>query len=156
MRVVSSCVRDTLRIGKEIAAGLLPGDLLCLYGDFGSGKTTLVKGIAAGLGIKGENVISPSFVLLREYSQGRLPLFHFDLYRLKGAEEILSIGFEEYLFAGGVVIVEWAEKLKHLAPQDFLKVHLKIAHDTKRELVITHRGKHYAEFLRILHETISH
>lgn len=148
MKIISSCVRDTFALGKRVASCLLPGDLICLYGDFGSGKTTLTKGIAMGLGIKGESVVSPSFVLLREYAHARLPLFHFDFYRLNAAQEILSIGFEEYLCAGGVVVIEWAEKLKQLLPEAFLEVRLGIMKDETRSLNFIGHGKRYQQFFK--------
>ena len=103
---------ETLDLGRGVGRMLRGGELLLLEGDLGYGKTVFARGIAMGLGIASEEVSSPSFTLVHEYKDGRLPLFHLDLYRLVGSEEeIAGLGIEEILAAGGVVLVEWGEKL---------------------------------------------
>src|SRR3989338_4907104 len=108
MVLISNSPRETMSIGKRIAKKLRKGDILCLFGEFGSGKTILTKGIALGLSLKKEEIISPSFVLLRQYSKAKIPLYHFDLYRLKKMQEIISLGYEEYFYNQGITVVEWA------------------------------------------------
>ncbi len=102
---------ETFEMGRAVARGLRGGELVLLEGDLGLGKTVFARGIAAGLGIPPEDVSSPSFTLVQEYPGGRLPMFHVDLYRLDDPEEIGTLGLEEILGAGGVVVVEWGEKL---------------------------------------------
>jgi tRNA threonylcarbamoyladenosine biosynthesis protein TsaE len=102
---------ETFELGRTVARGLRGGDLILLEGDLGLGKTVFAKGIAAGLGIAPEDVTSPSFTLVQEYAGGRLPMFHVDLYRLEDPEDLATIGIEEVLSGGGVVVVEWGERL---------------------------------------------
>lgn len=104
-------------LGAELAAELAAGSVLALVGGLGAGKTRLAKGLARGLGFGGE-VTSPTFSLVHEYRGGRLPVFHFDLYRLKGAEELLEIGWDEFLDEPGVVIAEWADLFPDLMPPE--------------------------------------
>ena len=100
---------DTLAFARRVAADLKRGDVLALRGDLGAGKTQFVKGLAAGLGYTGE-VTSPTFTLIHEYLGGRLPLYHFDFYRLETEEEAVRIGLDEYLESDGVCVIEWADK----------------------------------------------
>ena len=156
MEIISKSVKDTINIGKAIAKNLKPSDIICLFGELGSGKTVLTKGIAQGLGIERKRVISPSFVLIREHSQGKLPLYHFDLYRLKEARDILALGYEEYLYGEGVTVIEWADRLKYLIPAEFLKIELFIKENSKRQLKFSTFGKRYKELLERIHENIRH
>jgi tRNA threonylcarbamoyladenosine biosynthesis protein TsaE len=152
MKVLSKSVNDTLKIGKVIAKNLRKADIICLFGELGSGKTVLTKGIASGLGIKRRKVISPSFVLIRQYSTARIPLYHFDLYRLKTIEDILALGYEEYFYDDGITVVEWADRLKYLLPKEYLKIKLYIKSDSQRLLQISAFGKHYRELLGKIYE----
>ncbi|MFT4547569.1 MAG: tRNA threonylcarbamoyladenosine biosynthesis protein TsaE [Pseudoalteromonas tetraodonis] len=108
---------DTIAYGREIASGLQAGDTLALVGDLGAGKTHFTKGIVAGIG-SDRPVTSPTFTLVHEYQGGRLPVFHFDFYRLESAEELLNIGWDDYLDANGIAIVEWADKFPELLPDN--------------------------------------
>ncbi len=129
---------ETIKLGELIGRALKPGDIIALRGELGAGKTVLVKGMAKGLDIK-EEPNSPTFVLMNVY-QGRMPLYHFDLYRISGAEELEGIGYEEYLFGGGVSVVEWAERAEEIFPQSTIEVEIKIPEDksleTAREIKI--------------------
>jgi tRNA threonylcarbamoyladenosine biosynthesis protein TsaE len=100
-----------MELGRTLGRSLKGGELILLEGELGLGKTLLAKGIAAGLGIPPEVVTSPSFTLVQEYAGGRMPMFHVDLYRLEDLEDLGTLGIEEILAAGGVVVVEWGEKL---------------------------------------------
>ena len=100
---------ETRQFGEELARTLKPGDVIALIGDLGTGKTTLTKYIARELGIM-QAITSPTFTIICEYKDGRLPLYHFDVYRLNSADEMLELGYEEYFFGDGVCIVEWADK----------------------------------------------
>ena len=113
---------DTLKFGQELGNLLQAGDVIALIGDLGAGKTTLTQGIAQGLGIT-DRVTSPTFTLVQEY-RGRVSLFHFDPYRLERPEDVYDFGFEEYLERGGVVVVEWADKIAALLPSERLTLTL--------------------------------
>ena len=101
---------ETEAVGEALAATLFPGTVIAFTGDLGAGKTAFTRGLARGLGI-GERVTSPTFTIVNEYEGGRLPLFHFDMYRLESSEELFDIGWEDYLRRGGVCAVEWSEKV---------------------------------------------
>lgn len=125
---------ETEALGFATAKNLPPGAILCLFGDLGAGKTTFVKGIAAGLGIDPAQVNSPTFVILNMY-KGEKNLYHFDLYRLGEADEFLSMGFEEYLFAGGICCLEWSERIATLIPENAIQVHFKHIGEDQREVL---------------------
>jgi tRNA threonylcarbamoyladenosine biosynthesis protein TsaE len=126
-----------LRFAENFAAGLKVGDVLALEGDLGSGKTTFVKGIAAGLGVAGrDGVKSPTFVLMHIYP-GPIPLYHFDLYRLRGKDDLAALGLEEFAYdPKAVTCVEWAEKAASLFPSSTYRIVLKILDPTKRQIEI--------------------
>ena len=147
MQTNSHSVKETLGLGKLIARQLEAGDIICLQGELGVGKTALAKGIACGLGINSREVSSPSFILIRQHLEGRLPLYHFDFYRLKGAGEIPILGYEEYLFGEGVSVIEWAERLDYLMPKECLVVELSYAGANKRKMKFSAVGARYKELL---------
>lgn len=119
---------DTRSLGLEIADALEPGDVVALIGDLGTGKTALTKYIAEGLGIK-EEISSPTFTIVKEYRSGRLPLYHFDVYRLGSGEELLDIGAEEMLDGDGACVIEWADIVADVLPADSLVVKLDYGED---------------------------
>lgn len=106
MKIISRCEKDTFALAADIAKTLRAGDVILLHGELGAGKTTFTKGLAKALGIE-ETVTSPTFNYVKEYQGGRLPLFHFDMYRVSDADEVYELGLEEYFYRGGVVVVEW-------------------------------------------------
>jgi len=108
---------DTKAFGRKLAEELEAGDILALIGDLGTGKTTLTKSVAAGLGVT-EDITSPTFNIVNEYHSGRLPLYHFDVYRLESGVDLFEIGGEEYFDAGGVCIIEWADLVAEALPDD--------------------------------------
>ncbi|MFA5114932.1 MAG: tRNA (adenosine(37)-N6)-threonylcarbamoyltransferase complex ATPase subunit type 1 TsaE [Candidatus Omnitrophota bacterium] len=152
----SSSVRDTLNLGRRIAGLSRPGDIVCLFGGLGSGKTVLTQGIAWGLGVSKEEVISPTFVLLRQYQDARLPLYHFDLYRLKGDNDVLALGYEEYLYGSGISVIEWASRLKYLLPKQYLEVELLIKGPKQRSIKLHAHGSRYRQLLKELYAHIRH
>ncbi|MFT9213367.1 tRNA (adenosine(37)-N6)-threonylcarbamoyltransferase complex ATPase subunit type 1 TsaE [Liquorilactobacillus ghanensis] len=140
---------QTQSVAKKLAALLQPNDLILLIGDLGSGKTTFTQGLAAGLQID-HHVKSPTFNIVNEYHQGRLPLFHLDVYRLEktgGAD----MGLEEYFNGGGVSVVEWPKFIAHELPAEFLQIELQkgeaINDDEQRKLVLTAKGDRYQQLL---------
>ena len=111
MTVITKSPEQTELLGKKLAELLRPGDVIAYYGDLGAGKTAFTRGLAAGLGIR-EAVTSPTYTIVNEYLSGRMPLFHFDMYRLSSSEELFDIGWEDYLARGGVCAVEWSENVQ--------------------------------------------
>jgi tRNA threonylcarbamoyladenosine biosynthesis protein TsaE len=130
-------VSDTLAWGHTLAEGLHAGEVIALVGNLGAGKTHATKGIVAGLGSPAD-VSSPTFTLVHEYLGGRLPAFHFDFYRLDSATELPGIGWEDYLDANGVVIIEWADKFPEAVPANARWFRFDIAPDGARTVTETH------------------
>lgn len=145
MKVVTNSAEETMALGVKLAGYLGAGDILGLTGGLGAGKTTFVKGIARGLGVK-EMVSSPSFVLIKEYA-GKPPLYHFDLYRMDKLEDMEYLGMEEYLFEQGICVIEWADKMRMLLP-DYLRVQLDIIGENKRQFNFFAQGRHYEDIVR--------
>lgn len=108
---------ETREFGFSLAKSLKKGQVVALIGDLGTGKTALTKYIAEGLGIK-STITSPTFTIVQEYHEGRLPLYHFDVYRIADPEEMYELGYEEYFYGDGVCIVEWADLIEDLLPED--------------------------------------
>ncbi len=141
--LISKSINETKALGARLAKLLRPGDNIALTGNLGSGKTTFTKGIARGLKIeKPEYVNSPSFVLMKEY-KGRANLYHFDLYRLDSLEDIEYIGMQEYLDGDGVVVIEWADRMKMLLPSEYLEISINITAKEKRRFTLIAHGKRY-------------
>ena len=122
MKILESfCPKDTYDIGKALAEQAVPGSVYCLNGDLGTGKTVFTQGFAAGLGITGP-VNSPTFTILQVYEEGRLPLYHFDVYRIEDPEEMYEVGAEEYFSCDGVCLVEWAELIREMIPEGAVQI----------------------------------
>ena len=141
MRIESNSAEDTFALGKQCGQKAAAGQVYCLYGDLGVGKTVFTQGFAAGLGIKGP-VSSPTFTILQVYDEGRLPFYHFDVYRIgdieemeeigyddyfyriSDPEEMYEIGFEEYIEGEGVCFIEWANLIEELLPEQYTEIHI--------------------------------
>ena len=137
---------ETIALGERMAADLRTGDVVVLNGDLGAGKTTFTKGIAKGLGIK-EIIKSPTFTIIHEYQDGRIPLYHMDAYRLEngGAEDL---GLDEYFDGDGVSVVEWAQFAEDELPDEFLAITFKRTDDeSKRILTFDPRGQHFQQMV---------
>lgn len=115
---------DTQKIGFELGSAAEEGSIFCLTGDLGVGKTVFSKGFAAGLAIK-EHITSPTFTIVNEYTDGRLPFYHFDVYRLSCPDELYDIGYEDYFYGSGVCLVEWADAVKELIPDNAVWISIK-------------------------------
>ncbi|MBF0387601.1 MAG: tRNA (adenosine(37)-N6)-threonylcarbamoyltransferase complex ATPase subunit type 1 TsaE [Candidatus Omnitrophica bacterium] len=133
----------TLDLGARFAGSLRKGDIVCLFGDLGAGKTAFVKGLAKGLGLDPVKVHSPTFTLMNIYN-GKLPLYHFDLYRIN-AVDLFGLGYEEFFYGKGIAAVEWSEKLEGLTPESFWRVELKHAGEDERRVNISFHGQGLAE-----------
>lgn len=139
---VSKSPEETIGIGEHLGKWLKKGDIICFFGDLGSGKTTFIKGIAKGLKIGQKKVHSPTFVLMNVY-QGRLPLFHFDLYRLEDAQEISDLGCDEFFYDDGVSVIEWANRLGTFLPEEYLRIDLKHRKLDERVIRLSAKGLRY-------------
>lgn len=131
----SGSVEETEQLGQALAEHLGPGAVVAFTGDLGAGKTAFVRGLARGLGIP-DRVTSPTFTIVNEYEGGRLPLFHFDMYRLNSADDLFDIGWEDYLTRGGVCAVEWSENVADALPEDTVWVRIAREGDTGRRITI--------------------
>ena len=124
MRVIeSNSPEETYELGRQIGFGAKSGQIFCLNGDLGTGKTVFTQGFAAGLGIT-EAVNSPTFTIVQVYEEGRLPLYHFDVYRIDDIDEMDEIGYEDYFFGQGVCLVEWSSQIEELIPADAVQITL--------------------------------
>lgn len=132
---------DTINIAANLEAEKFPNMVICLNGELGSGKTVFTKGFAEALGIK-ENITSPTYTIIKEYD-GELPLYHMDVYRLDGVTE--GVGIEEYFGKGGVVIIEWADTIKHILPKERLDIKIKVAGENTRLFIVKPHGRKYEE-----------
>ena len=135
MQIQTHSPEETEAVGRKLAAQLQPGDVLAYYGDLGAGKTAFTRGLAAGLGVT-EPVTSPTYTIVNEYLSGRLPLFHFDMYRLGSADELFDIGWEDYLRRGAVCAVEWSEKVEDAFFGDEIVLRIEKLGDSERKITI--------------------
>lgn len=148
-KIICRNIDETKKIGYKLGSLLQKGDIVCLTGDLGAGKTTLTKSIALGLDVK-EDVTSPTFTIINEYD-GRLPVYHFDVYRIMDIDEMYDIGYEEYFYGNGACIVEWASQIKELIPKDHLWIEIKLGSDiNNREFYIEGTTEHYKSIIEEL------
>ena len=137
IQTVSLSPEATFRLGEAIGRCLNKGDIIALSGELGSGKTCFTQGLAKGLDVlAGYNVTSPTFTLLNEYP-GRIRLYHLDVYRLSGPRDIEEIGYEDYFYGPGVIVIEWAEKVERLVPDYGIWIHFRHLEENTREIIIS-------------------
>lgn len=148
LKIITKSGKETIALGRELGCRLSAGNCLALLGDFGSGKTTFVKGLAQGLGFKKKNCVSsPSFVILKIY-EGRLPLYHFDLYRLEGIRDIENIGLAEFVEGGGVSVIEWADRARALLPPGSITIEFSVLGATRRSIKFSTRDQRLGRILK--------
>lgn len=121
--------KDTFDLGKKLGANAKPGQIVCIDGDLGVGKTVFTKGFAEGLGVT-DDVVSPTFTIIQEYTDGRIPMYHFDVYRIGHPDEMYDIGYEEYFYGDGVCLIEWSSRVEELLPEE--SVHINIEKDLEK------------------------
>ncbi len=138
MEFVTECEQETEALGERLAGRLEPGAVVAFTGDLGAGKTAFTRGLARGLGISGR-VTSPTFTVVNEYEGGRLPLFHFDMYRLGSSDELFGIGWEDYLAREGVCAVEWSENVSDALEEGTIFVEIRRG-ASERQRIVTVRG----------------
>jgi len=135
-RYLSRSPEETFLAGERLAKSLTSGSIVALSGDLGAGKTIFTKGIAKGLGVSDyRHVNSPSFVIVKEY-KGKIPLYHFDVYRLSEPCDLETVGYKEYFYGQGVSVIEWAEKVRELLPEKRIEITIRQTGDTKRTITI--------------------
>ena len=121
--IISNSPEETEQFGHKLVQQLKPGDVLAFFGDLGSGKTTLIKGICKGLEVEAD-ITSPTFTFIHEYS-GRLQVYHFDFYRIANSHEVWELGCDEYFYGEGICLIEWADRIPDLLPENRIEIHLK-------------------------------
>ena len=143
-KITSYCEEDTIELAQNLESEKFPGMVICLEGDLGSGKTVFTKGFAQALGIS-EDITSPTFTIIKEYTSGELPLYHMDVYRLNG--NVDDLGIEEYYNKKGVTIIEWADTIEDYLPKNKLVIRIKSSDEdeNKRTIIITPHGRKYEE-----------
>jgi len=140
-------LEETNEFGIRLGENLIVGDILCLNGDLGAGKTTLSKSIGLGLGVS-EYITSPTFSLINQYS-GRIPVYHFDVYRLENTDELFDLGFDEYFYGGGVCIIEWADKIDKMIPKERIVIDIEKGNNpNERILKLSGDGKRLEELMK--------
>ncbi|WP_226530368.1 tRNA (adenosine(37)-N6)-threonylcarbamoyltransferase complex ATPase subunit type 1 TsaE [Metabacillus niabensis] len=144
---MTKSTEDTTTIAQSLSKLLNKNDVITLEGDLGAGKTTFTKALAKGLGIS-RNVNSPTFTIIKEYREGRLPLYHMDVYRVEDADE--DLGFDEYFHGNGITVVEWAHLIEEQLPNERLDIRILYVDDTTRTIIVKPRGSHYEELCKEL------
>ena len=137
----------TREIGSKLGELLTPKSVICLIGDLGAGKTTMTQSLARALGVD-DYITSPTFTIVNEY-EGKMPLYHFDVYRIGSSEEMYDIGFDEYIDGEGVCIIEWANLIEDILPDEYLYIEMNYK-ETGREMILTPRGEKYEEIVKEL------
>lgn len=148
--MISKNESDTQEIAKTLATVVQAGNVITLEGDLGVGKTAFTKGLAKGLQIT-DRVTSPTFTLVKEY-EGKLPLYHMDVYRLEHSEE--DLGFDEYFYGDGVTVIEWAKFIKDFLPDEYLAITIERTSDTSREITFEANGSSYERHIEQLRELL--
>ncbi len=149
-RIITKSRNETVSLGERVGKSLKKGFVLALYGSLGSGKTVFAKGVARGLKVKKAHYVnSPTFVILKEY-KGRLPLYHFDVYRLKDIDSFKTVGYGDYFYGDGVSVIEWADKIKEALPKEHLLIKIDLLGENERAFKISARGNKYKAILNKL------
>ncbi len=149
LEITSTSPEETQGIGVRLGEIALAGDLFCLEGELGSGKTCFVQGLGRGLGIR-DSIHSPTFILANEHRGGRLPLYHLDVYRVRSTDEAIGVGLDDYLAGDGVLVIEWAEKIREALPDERLWIWFRHIAENERAISIDARGARYEELLASL------
>lgn len=154
LKIITHSAEETKSLGERLGELLPPGALICLIGELGTGKTCFIQGLARGMGVKDyQYVASPTFVLMMEH-EGRIPLYHFDLYRLEAPEELVEMGCLDFIYGQGVTTVEWAEKAEEIFTGERIEIYLERLSDYERSLNLVPVGKKNKEILMKLKEII--
>ncbi|MDI3534779.1 MAG: tRNA threonylcarbamoyladenosine biosynthesis protein TsaE [Thermosediminibacterales bacterium] len=151
VKLKTESVEETQNLGERIGKNLQPGDVICLVGELGSGKTALAQGIARGLGVK-DYITSPTFNIIKEY-MGRYPLYHMDVYRLGGVHEMDDLGYEEYFYSNGITLIEWADRIQEILPEEYLLIEIsrnEMTNPKTRFFKFIPKGQRYKQIMECL------
>ncbi len=158
LKIISKSGEDTIKTGERLAKYLFPGSIVCLLGDLGAGKTAFTQGLGKGLGIV-EHITSPTYTIINEYYSGRIPLYHFDVYRLGSSDEMFELGCDEYFYGDGVTVLEWADNVYDILPPHRLWIKITLgANPEERNIEMEAQGNIYDAILKEMekNENISH
>ncbi len=146
--IISTSAEETFEFGRQLGTMLQSGDLVGFTGDLGAGKTVCIQGIAVGLEVHDRKAVtSPTYTLIHEY-QGRIPIYHFDVYRLAQEDDLHDLGYEEYFYGNGVTLIEWADRIRSFLPDEHLAVHLLIQSNQTRCIHLYAYGEHYQQIVQ--------
>lgn len=148
--VVSHSEMDTERLGASLARGFFPGAFLALWGGLGAGKTAFARGAGEALGVK--DITSPTFTIIQEHPEGKLPLYHFDVYRLRSGEELYDTGYEDYLYADGVILMEWPENVVEALPDSRMDIYIEGSGEEARNIRFQPLDEKHAVLLQYLED----
>ena len=148
MKIIARNIKDTEKLGKIIAGCIDKGTVICLDGELGAGKTALTRFIAREFGVK-ENIVSPTFTIIKEY-EGKLPFYHMDVYRIDSEDDMYDLGYDEYIYSEGVTVIEWADLIKGILPEERIDIRIKRIDDDKREISIEGKGLIFEKLAREL------
>jgi tRNA threonylcarbamoyladenosine biosynthesis protein TsaE len=152
---VSAGPRDTLAAGRMLGAALPPGSVVGLTGELGAGKTCFIKGMACGINRTPEDeVTSPTFAILQEYA-GTVPVYHVDAYRISGSDDLATIGLEDCMEAGGIVVIEWADRIMEIVPDEHLMISIRVISEHQRQFLFTPSGAAYRAAVKKLRDALA-
>ena len=137
---------ETMRLGRKIGKLLKQGDVIALIGNLGAGKTVIAGGLCCGLGVKEDYITSPTYTIINQYD-GKIPVYHIDLYRLKNLDELYNLGWDEYIYGHGVCIIEWADRAAEMLSEEYLMVNIEVTGLDKRKISLQAKGTSYKSLL---------
>jgi len=133
---------ETMRLGRKIGKLLKQGNVVALIGNLGVGKTVIANGLCTGLGVKEDYITSPTYTIINQYD-GRIPVYHIDLYRLNDSKELYNLGWDEYIYGNGTCIIEWADKAGEMLPEEYLMINIEVTGNDKRRITLQSKGACY-------------
>ncbi|MCK5594918.1 tRNA (adenosine(37)-N6)-threonylcarbamoyltransferase complex ATPase subunit type 1 TsaE [bacterium] len=137
---------DTICLGMKIGELLKEGNVVALIGNLGAGKTVISNGLCSGLGVREDYITSPTYTIINQY-EGRIPVYHIDLYRLKNSSELYNLGWDEYIYGNGTCIIEWADRAAEMLSEEYLTVNIKVTGTNKRQITLQAKGATYKSLL---------
>ena len=139
---ITNSPEETIHLGGKIGKLLKQGDVVALIGNLGAGKTVIANGLSRGIGVKESYITSPTYTIINQYD-GRIPVYHIDLYRLNDSKELYNLGWDEYIYGNGTCIIEWADKAGEMLPEEYLMVNIEVTGKDKRKITLQAKGVSY-------------
>lgn len=143
---ITNSPEETIHLGGKIGKLLKQGDVVALIGNLGAGKTVIANGLCRGIGVKEDYITSPTYTIINQYD-GRIPVYHIDLYRLNDSKELYNLGWDEYIYGNGTCIIEWADKAGEMLPEEYLMVNIKATGTNKRQIILQAKSSSYKNLL---------